>query len=434
MNHLHSPVPGQHRPLRSAQPVTRALVTLLVAACLSLALALVGPAVPAGWGRTTDARLGPGERAQPSQPPQMAGRLAYQVAPGLTFRQWTRTTAHGPVRVSLLVADLDEPRLQLRYVSMDRVRQRALLTSMLVRPSVVAGVNANFFDIYDTGAPLGLGVDRGSILHGDRSGIWTTSLLVFGDRARIRRAAVRVAVVGRPEIRVTSLNSPYVPRHGIGLFTHRWGSAAGYHVVDGARWRYRGVDRSRRRDVHQVVVRDQRVVSNTRTLAHGSPVVDELLVGRGSGARVLRRLAVGQRVRFTWSVTGEPTLAISGSERLLAGGEVTVTKDVPPAHWPGKPGQLHARTAVGIDHETGDLLLVVVDGRQAASRGMTMVQLARLLLHLGAEDALNLDGGGSSTMVVRNPRGRVGVVNKPSDGEERRIANGIALLSTAPAG
>lgn len=63
-----------------------------------------------------------------------------------------------------------------------------------------------------------------------------------------------------------------------------------------------------------------------------------------------------------------------------------------------------------------------------------MMQLARLLRHLGAEDALNLDGGGSSTMVVRNPKGRVGVVNRPSDGELRRIADGIALVSAAPSG
>ncbi|HET9997629.1 MAG TPA: phosphodiester glycosidase family protein, partial [Nocardioides sp.] len=64
------------------------------------------------------------------------------------------------------------------------------------------------------------------------------------------------------------------------------------------------------------------------------------------------------------------------------------------------------------------------------SRGLTMVELANLMTTLGAEDALNLDGGGSSTLVARDLNGVVGVRNSPSDGFERHVANGLAVTYT----
>ncbi len=84
----------------------------------------------------------------------------------------------------------------------------------------------------------------------------------------------------------------------------------------------------------------------------------------------------------------------------------------------------HPRTAVGINADGTRLWLVVVDGRQAYSGGMTLPELREFFRHLGAEQALNLDGGGSSTMVVG---GRV--VNHPSDaGGERAVVNGLGVM------
>ena len=114
-------------------------------------------------------------------------------------------------------------------------------------------------------------------------------------------------------------------------------------------------------------------------------------------------------------------MAISGNKVLLLHGVRRVVDDV----------ELHPRTAIGIDRDTGQVLMLVVDGRQSFSRGYTMVELANLMASLGAEDALNLDGGGSSTMVAPDPTGVVGVRNSPSDGFERHVANGLEVTYTA---
>ena len=80
------------------------------------------------------------------------------------------------------------------------------------------------------------------------------------------------------------------------------------------------------------------------------------------------------------------------------------------------------------------MILVTVDGRQAGySAGMTLRESAQLMRDLGATQALNLDGGGSTTMVVRRSwehAARYILANKPSDKEgERPVANALAVVS-----
>jgi exopolysaccharide biosynthesis protein len=94
---------------------------------------------------------------------------------------------------------------------------------------------------------------------------------------------------------------------------------------------------------------------------------------------------------------------------------------------------LHPRTAIGIDRDSGQLMLLVMDGRQELSRGATMKEFANLFLRLGADDALNLDGGGSSILVARQPDGSLAVLNSPSDGHPRPVANGLEITYDAPA-
>lgn len=83
----------------------------------------------------------------------------------------------------------------------------------------------------------------------------------------------------------------------------------------------------------------------------------------------------------------------------------------------------HPRTAAGFSKDRRKLILAVVDGRTQISVGMKCTELGKLMADLGAWDALNLDGGGSSAMFVAAK----GVVNDPSDGVERVVANHLAV-------
>ncbi len=85
----------------------------------------------------------------------------------------------------------------------------------------------------------------------------------------------------------------------------------------------------------------------------------------------------------------------------------------------------HPRTMVGLSADRSTLYLAVVDGRSSRSVGMRCDEMALFMKELGAYDALNLDGGGSTTMWVKGS----GVINRPSDGTERTVVNHLALFA-----
>ena len=85
--------------------------------------------------------------------------------------------------------------------------------------------------------------------------------------------------------------------------------------------------------------------------------------------------------------------------------------------------QKHPRTAVGLSRDRRTLFLLVVDGRTSLTVGVTLAELAGIMYDLGAYDAVNLDGGGSTTMWVDG----LGVVSDPSDGSQRVVANHLAV-------
>ena len=124
--------------------------------------------------------------------------------------------------------------------------------------------------------------------------------------------------------------------------------------------------------------------------------------------------------------------AIGGRLRLLKNGEINQTiaemHNAEKKHTPGKRTPLlnlshEPRTALG--YNADKLFLVVADGRQPKySTGLTLYELASILIELGATEAINLDGGSSSTFVVNDT-----VVNKPSGQQERDVLNAIFITA-----
>ncbi|MCW3055467.1 MAG: copper amine oxidase-like protein [Chthonomonadales bacterium] len=118
--------------------------------------------------------------------------------------------------------------------------------------------------------------------------------------------------------------------------------------------------------------------------------------------------------------------AIGGGPWLVRDGKIFVDGDAERLSPTDFVNARHARSAIGICTD-GSLLLVAVDGRKATSRGVTLPEMAVILKRLGAQQAINLDGGGSTAMVVGGS-----IVNSPSDGKERPVANGLLLFANAP--
>jgi exopolysaccharide biosynthesis protein len=113
----------------------------------------------------------------------------------------------------------------------------------------------------------------------------------------------------------------------------------------------------------------------------------------------------------------------------VSGWPMVVEDCAPVAKPPGSDFFTHAphpRTAVGLSADRRQLLLLVADGRRVEVDGPTLPELAALMVEVGACTALNLDGGGSSALWVRDR-----LVNQPSDLVERPVANHLAVVSAA---
>jgi len=111
---------------------------------------------------------------------------------------------------------------------------------------------------------------------------------------------------------------------------------------------------------------------------------------------------------------------VSGIWQIVTDGRDTVGGDA------GRSGELAPHAAVGIDRDWKTLTFFVVDGRRPMySVGMSWHQIAQKMIARGAWNALLLDGGGSTTLVMRNEPGKADVVNLPSDGHDLPVALSI---------
>lgn len=149
-----------------------------------------------------------------------------------------------------------------------------------------------------------------------------------------------------------------------------------------------------------------------------------ILVGNGSGSSsskdFLDKLEIGDKVEVEMELRAGNSV-ISGTKTNIIGFDNFLLIDGMPSNfW----NEAHPRTAVGYSRDKKTLYMVTVDGRQSNwSVGATVGEVGSILAALGAYTGVNFDGGGSTVMVINNE-----IKNKPSDGYERPVANGIMVL------
>jgi hypothetical protein len=249
---------------------------------------------------------------------------------------------------------------------------------------------------------------------------------VFGVGIDRRARLASLELVGRVRTPRASLglngfNQYALPVGGIGLYTSGWGDAARVRPTCGT-----DTDRSApcSTDTEEVTVRRGVVTSLSATPGTGQiPAGTQVLVGREAGADELRTLVPGQPVLVDhWLVPTRPVVpfqvAVGGFPILRGGAPLGGLDDK----------TLAVRSAAGASADGRTVYLVALDGRAALSVGLTISGLAGLMTALGATDAVNLDGGGSSELATRAPGQDVNVRNSPSGGAERPVANGLGVF------
>ena len=151
-----------------------------------------------------------------------------------------------------------------------------------------------------------------------------------------------------------------------------------------------------------------------------------VLSADGTSKSVIEGLNDGDIIEFNLNqtiqnynnATPNITQTIGGNVFLLADGNVVPQGDM----------ARHPRTMLGYTKDRKQMIMCVLDGRSTISSGGIYLEMADIMKYAGADWAINIDGGGSSTMYI-NP---LGIMNKPSDGTERAVSNGMYIVLNAP--
>lgn len=332
-------------------------------------------------------------------PPSMA---TSRLPDGAAYEKLRVAAGGGTTAVHVLRINPRDPEVELRPVlSADMVAGSEVTSIIATRFDAAAGINGGYF--MEPGNPLGMMMVDGDLVSAplpnrtvfgvSRSGVPFITSFVFRGRGIVDEG---------PELRITSVNQR--PHAGsVAVYTPHYGPLTPPVAIGAVI--SRGVSRG---------------VMSGRILI---PRDGYILAAREGDIGLLANLRAGRRVIVHLAVSPdmETAHALGGGPRLVKDGTVFI-----PYMWEGFEPKLvyerAPRTAIGIT-ATGKVLLVTVDGRSRANPGMTLPELAALMVRLGARDAMNLDGGGSATMVVG---GRV--VNDPSDGAERAIASALLVV------
>ena len=367
---------------------------------------------------------------------------AQQLAPGVDYRKFT--DRRGPWTMYVVRVDLRQGDVELRAGrAYAHLKGRERVSSIARRESstgvqVLAAVNADFFDL-KTGEN-----ENNQVLAGE----WWKGLKVTDspydtwDNTHAQLAVgtnhqvgvdryvldARAWAHGKTTPIITINSNPSGKPEGTALYTSRYGATT---PADSTRPTVEAplVDAGHRADTLLYVRRGPlSITSATRIPSDGA-----VLSAYGAGLRQaeLKAMADGDTVKVLLATLphlpgdAAPVLVIGGWPRILRNG-VDITGDAPSVEGTlSRNAELrHPRTAVGFSRDSSTLYLFAVDGRSENSGGMTLTELATMMRTLGAWDALNFDGGGSTTMVI----GGV-VANKPSDPTgEREVGNALMVV------
>lgn len=336
-------------------------------------------------------------------------RLATTVVPGLVYRRIKRQSVAGPIVADILEADLREPGLSVKpALAREGVTGTETVSSMARRHGAIAGVNGGYF--HYTGDTLGTVIIDGEMLSEPIRNRTVFALteqgtplilnLDFCGRARI--AGRELPLQGINRWRGKDELILYTPAFGDSTRTN---SAGKEYVVEAGK-------------VTAVVE------GGNAPIPRGGFV----LSAHGAARDALAEVRLGDSAEI--DLATEPDWralrikqAVGGGPRLLRQGEVYITAEEE-KFLPDVTVGRAPRTGIGLTPE-GKVIFAVVSGRRPGiSVGMTLTELAWLLKDLGAVEAMNLDGGGSTALVIRDR-----VFNLPSDGRERAVSNAILFFA-----
>ena len=336
-----------------------------------------------------------------------------EIKSGIIQHKITTTNGKESVVVNVLEIDLSNEKISLKVGLPDKVqiKSKEYLTRIVKNEMAFAGINANYFDV-KVGNPLGTLITEGEWLIGP---VYDRVAVGFTDEKKV--VIDKIMLVGEATVSRGFRKKPFamfdidalnIPPHlykKVGLFTLNWDEKlelSNDKVIISV--------------VHGCI---KEIKSGTINIPRNGYA---LVSNDGFVLNFLKKkdcIDLAWKTLPDWSSVQE---AVSGGPYLIMDGEVFIDEKEQNFKFANKDTYA-ARSAVGVG-KNGKLYLVAVDGKKGdRSSGFTLKQFARFLKEINMQNAINLDGGGSTTLVLDDK-----IVNQLSDHHERKISNGLLLF------
>ncbi|MDP4181371.1 MAG: phosphodiester glycosidase family protein [Bacillota bacterium] len=352
------------------------------------------------------------------------------VTSGATLEKITRFTTDGWQSIDVLKVDLGNPNIQVdSLTNTDSLMNLTQVKALADARGAVAAINSSFFN------PLGKdnkGYVDGPIVESGKIISAVTGYNSTGDHMAsfsidnskkvsfdFWKTNIKLVAPNGKMVDVAQYNKPSpVNYKDITVLDRRWGKTS----IGSS---------DKNPELFEVVVVEGKITD----MRFSQPAVEipqngfVIVTTAANGPAITNNFQIGDDVKLSINTTPDwSNLAVSmtGSAILLKNGKI-------PDKFSMNIAGRQPRTAIGCSKSGTQLIIVTVDGRQNLGIGMTQTELANFLASQGAYNALNFDGGGSTTMVARQPGDSgLSVINSPSDGAQRYVAAGLGIFSIAP--
>lgn len=345
-----------------------------------------------------------------------------RLSKGVTYEKILRFTNKGWLNLNILRIDLDDKYTSLDVLTSDSgISGRDALTGLASKDEsaskIIGAINGDFYDTraFSTIGPI---VKDGELITSSKnSPDFATFNIDTGSNPFIDYWTTNNQKItnlkNQSILNISYKNKSYVDI-GVILLDKNWGEFSF------------GIEKNA--NIVEMVIENDRVKEIRNNLEAIEIPEDGYIVAATGSSKdyILNNYSVNDKVLI--EEVSDPDFE---KLALSMGGGAVILKDgiIPDEFSLSIPGS-HPRTAVGISKDGKEVIMLTIDGRNASYPGVTQRELAEFLIELGAYDGINLDGGGSTEMIVK-PLGEseISIANEPSGGFERKIMNGLAVLN-----
>ena len=346
-------------------------------------------------------------------PRKYFNKESWDLKPGIVKHLIRTVNDRGPVVANVLEIDLlnDNISVKVGLPDKNRIKLKEKLSNIVKNEMAFAGINANYFDV-KVGNPLGTLISEGKWIVGpiyDRVAIgFSKDKKSYIDQVKLTgEVTAYKGFRKKPDLmfELSALNTPLPLFKGVGLFDSRWDREfiLGENKI-------------------ALIVRNNKV---KKIKSESVEIPEDGFVLAGDKDGILNKVKKRNLLMISWNIDPDWSNvieAVSGGPYLIMNGQLYVD-DLSQKFKFAKKETYAPRSAIGIGKD-GKLYLITVNGRNKGySVGLTLKELAGFLEKLNLRDAINLDGGGSTTLVADGK-----ILNYLSEHHERKISTGLLIF------